>query len=67
MHLEVYLQSPDVNAVIHAHPVFATALSVAGLEFPNDILPEGVMSLGEIPTTEFAAPASTRMQMPFAA
>ena len=59
MHLEVYLQRPDVNAVIHAHPVFATALSVAGLEFPSDMLPEGVMSLGEVPTTQFAAPAST--------
>ena len=35
MHFEVYRQRPDVNAVIHAHPVSATALSVAGMEFPN--------------------------------
>jgi L-fuculose-phosphate aldolase len=45
--------------VIHAHPVFASALSVAGLEFPPDILPEGVVLLGEIPTTAFTTPSST--------
>jgi L-fuculose-phosphate aldolase len=33
MHLEVYRQRPDVRAVIHAHPVFSTALTVAGLDF----------------------------------
>jgi L-fuculose-phosphate aldolase len=59
MHLEVYRQRPDVNAVIHAHPVFATALSVAGMDFPTDVLPEGVALLGEVPTTAFAAPASS--------
>ncbi len=59
MHLEVYSQRPDLHAVIHAHPVFATALSVAGLEFPQDILPEGVLLVGEVPTTAFATPAST--------
>ena len=58
MHLEVYLQRPDIGAVIHAHPVFATALSVAKTQFPGDILPEGVMLVGEVPTTAFAAPAS---------
>ncbi|HET6847169.1 MAG TPA: class II aldolase/adducin family protein [Anaerolineales bacterium] len=58
MHLEVYLQRPDIGAVIHAHPVFATALSVADMEFPVDILPEGAMLLGEVPTTAFAAPAT---------
>jgi L-fuculose-phosphate aldolase len=59
MHLEVYRQRPDVNAVIHAHPVFATALTIAGIEFPTDLLPESVVLLGEVPTTTFAAPSST--------
>jgi len=47
-----------VRAVIHAHPVFATSLSVAGLEFPNNILPEVLLTLGEVPTTEYATPSS---------
>jgi L-fuculose-phosphate aldolase len=58
MHLEVYRQRPDVRAVIHAHPVFATALTVAGLEFPDDILPEVVPTLGEVPITAYATPSS---------
>ncbi|OGO21306.1 MAG: hypothetical protein A2Y54_04460 [Chloroflexi bacterium RBG_16_51_16] len=58
MHLEVYKKRPDVHAAIHAHPVFATSLSVAGLEFPNNILPEVLLTLGEVPTTKYATPSS---------
>ncbi len=58
MHLEVYRQRPDVRAVIHAHPVFATALTVAGLPFPDDVLPEVLLTLGEVPTTKYARPSS---------
>jgi L-fuculose-phosphate aldolase len=31
MHLEVYRGRPSARAAIHAHPVFATALTVAGI------------------------------------
>lgn len=58
MHLEVYRQRPDVRGVIHAHPVFATALTVAGLDFPSDILPEVLLTLGDVPTTEYSTPSS---------
>lgn len=58
MHLEVYRQRADVRAVIHAHPVFATALTVAGLPFPADILPEAVVHLGNVPVTDYAQPSS---------
>lgn len=58
MHLEVYQQRADVRAALHAHPVFATALSVAGLDFPADMLPEIILTLGDVPTTAYATPAS---------
>lgn len=58
MHLEVYRNRPEVGAVIHAHPVFATALTVAGLEFPGDILPEVLLTLGDVPVTVYATPSS---------
>lgn len=58
MHLEAYRQRADVRAVIHAHPVFATALTVAGIDFPADVLPEVVLTLGEVPTTAYATPSS---------
>ena len=58
MHLEVYRQRADVRAVIHAHPSNATALTVAGIPFPVDILPEVLECLGPVPTTRFALPSS---------
>ncbi len=58
MHLEVYKQRPDVFAVIHAHPVFATALTVAGLEFPGDMLPEVMLTIKNVPVTDYATPSS---------
>jgi L-fuculose-phosphate aldolase len=58
MHLEVYKQRPDVFAVIHSHPIFATALTVAGLEFPADILPEVMLTLKDVPVTAYATPSS---------
>ena len=58
MHLEVYKNRENIHAVIHAHPVFATTITVANLEFPNDILPEVMVTLGNVPITEYATPSS---------
>jgi L-fuculose-phosphate aldolase len=58
MHLEVYRNRATTRAVIHAHPVCATALTVAGLEFPADVLPESILALGEVPVTAYATPSS---------
>lgn len=58
MHLEVYRQRPDVRAVVHAHPVFATTLTVAGFPFPNNVLPEVLLTLEKVPTTRYAMPSS---------
>jgi L-fuculose-phosphate aldolase len=58
MHLEVYRQRSDVHAVLHAHPPYATALTVAGREIRNDVLPEVMLLMDEIPITDFAAPSS---------
>ena len=58
MHLEVYKQRPDIHAVIHAHPVFATSLTVADQTFPDDILPEVALTLGKVPITAYATPSS---------
>lgn len=58
MHLEVYRHRRDVRAVMHAHPIFATTLMVAGLEFPVDVLPEVLLTLGDVPITEYATPSS---------
>ena len=40
MHLEVYRQRPDVNAVVHAHPPLATGFAVAGVPLDRAVLAE---------------------------
>ncbi len=58
MHLEAYNQRPDINAVLHAHPPYATALTIAGIPFPTNLLPEVLLALGDVPTTPYATPGT---------
>ena len=58
MHLEIYRQRPEINAVIHAHPPLATAFTVTGQSMSVPILPEVVVMLGKIPTARYATPAT---------
>ena len=44
MHMRVYQERPDVNAVVHAHPPVATAFTVAGIDLDQYILPEAVLT-----------------------
>lgn len=66
MHLEVYRRRPDVNAVVHAHPLTAVALSVAGIPLTDCIIPEAVVFLGTVPTTPYATPSSAENQQAIA-
>lgn len=58
MHLAVYKERPDQHAVIHAHPIFATALTLAGINACEPLLPEVIMSLEGLPTAPYATPGS---------
>ena len=58
LHLEVYRRRPDVRAVVHAHPIFCTAFSVAGVTLDQCVIPEVVFTLGGIPTTAYATPTT---------
>lgn len=40
MHLRVYEKRPDVGAVVHAHPNFATAFAIAGIPLTQPIMPK---------------------------
>ncbi|MCQ2385141.1 MAG: class II aldolase/adducin family protein [Clostridia bacterium] len=62
MHLRVYKERPDVGAVVHAHPPVATAFTVAGVELDQYILPEAVLTIGNVPTCEYGTPST--MEIP---
>ncbi|HEY2933231.1 MAG TPA: class II aldolase/adducin family protein [Acidobacteriota bacterium] len=61
MHLEVYNNRADINGVVHAHPVYATAFAVAGLSINKPILSEVVLTLGCIPLAEYATPTTPEL------
>lgn len=57
LHLTVYQQRPDVQAVLHAHPPITVALSIAGIQM-DCLLPEVMVLLGIVPVTEYAMSSS---------
>jgi L-fuculose-phosphate aldolase len=61
MHLEVYRQRPDVQAVVHAHPPIATGFAVAGIPLTRAVLAEVLTTLGSIPIAEYATPSTSEL------
>jgi L-fuculose-phosphate aldolase len=61
MHLEIYRQRPDVNAVVHAHPPTATGFAVAGIPLTRAVLAEVVTTLGSIPIAEYGTPSTAEL------
>jgi L-fuculose-phosphate aldolase len=61
MHLEVYRQRPDVQAVVHAHPPIATGFAVAGIPLNRAVLAEVLTTLGSIPIAEYATPSTREL------
>jgi len=58
MHLAAYAARPDVAAIVHAHPITAVALTVAGVSPPEDLVPEAAVTLGPIAVAPFATPGT---------
>jgi L-fuculose-phosphate aldolase len=61
MHLEVYRNRPDVNAVVHAHPPIATGFAVAGIPLTRAVLAEVITTLGSIPIAEYGTPSTEEL------
>jgi L-fuculose-phosphate aldolase len=58
MHLEIYRQRKDIQAVVHAHPPYATGFAVSGISPNACILPEAVLTLGRIPIVPYGTPST---------
>ena len=61
MHLEIYRNRPDVNAVVHAHPPTATGFATAGVPLTRAVLAEVVTTLGSIPIAEYGTPSTAEL------
>lgn len=58
MHLDILKNKPGVTSIVHAHPPYATAFAVAGIALDECVLPEIVISLGQIPLTKYGTPST---------
>ena len=61
MHLEIYHELPEVQAVVHAHPPYTTAFAITGEDLPIDILPEIEIFLGRVPIAPYATPGTKEL------
>lgn len=58
MHLFIYRERPDVHAVVHAHPTYATGFAAAGIGLTEPVFPEVIVGLGRIPLASYATPTT---------
>jgi L-fuculose-phosphate aldolase len=61
MHLAVYRNRPDAQAVVHAHPPLATGFAVAGIPLDRAVLAEVITTLGSIPIAEYGTPSTPEL------
>lgn len=58
MHVAIYQERADVQAVVHAHPPTATGFAVAGRALNLGLMPELIVSLGSVPLAEYGQPGT---------
>lgn len=60
-HIFIYKKREDVNAIIHAHPPFATGFSIAHLPIEGNIHEESVTVIGEVPVIPYELTSSKEL------
>ncbi len=61
MHLGVYKNRPDVNAIVHAHPPYSTIFAVTGKKLDVKLLTETEEVLGAIKQVGYYRPGSLEL------
>ncbi|MBR1753257.1 class II aldolase/adducin family protein [bacterium] len=61
LHIEYYKQRPDIQAIIHVHPVFLCSFAAARKPLDEPVLAENVFYFGEIPLADYALPSSDEL------
>jgi L-fuculose-phosphate aldolase len=63
LHLFAYSKRKEVNAVVHCHPVHATALSLLGEGMVKHYFPEVLLTLGKVPLCKYATPSTNDLPL----
>jgi L-fuculose-phosphate aldolase len=63
IHLFAYSRRPDVNAVVHCHPVYATAFAAVVEDLSKHVFPEVILTLGKIPLCKYETPSTDALAL----
>jgi len=58
LHVEFYKKRPDINAIIHVHPVYLSSFAAARKSLEEPVMAENVYYFGKIPLADYALPSS---------
>ena len=61
MHLEVYRDMPEIRAIVHSHPPISTGFAMSNYHVERFMMPEAILDIGGIDTTEFAVPTTAEV------
>lgn len=61
LHVEIYKQRPDVNVIIHTHPVYLTSFASCHKPLNEPIMSENILYFEEIPVAKYAMPSSIEL------
>jgi L-fuculose-phosphate aldolase len=63
LHLYAYSKRKDVNAVVHCHPVYATAFTLLGEGLTKHYFPEVILTLGKVHFCKYATPSTNDLPL----
>lgn len=61
LHIKIYNERNDINAVIHTHPAYATAFAACGETIPQNILIEAPVLLGDAAVAPYGQPGTSEV------
>src|ERR1035437_2809355 len=63
IHLYAYSRRPEVNAVVHCHPTYATAFASSGEGLTQPVFPEVILTLGKVSLCKYATPSTDELPL----
>ena len=61
IHLYAYQKRKDINAVVHCHPLYATAFALLGESLDKHYFPEVFLTIGKVPLCKYATPSTEQV------
>ena len=61
MHLAIYRARPEINAIVHSHPLYSSAFAATGEDIPFLLAESGIFLGGSVPCAEYGLIGSTTL------